>query len=102
MQMIDITINDDITVALFLKHDPRQSLESDQPQKLDHCTSVDQAIAIIGGDVKGFIGLLAETGVKANRKAIYYWRSTNKFPANMTWLVETLLNERGYAPVFDI
>ena len=102
MKMIDLTVSDYVTVYLFLKRDPRQSFKSDRPLKLDHCTSVDQAIAIIGGDISGFIRLLAKTDVKANRKAIYHWRSINKFPANMTWLIETLLNRRGYAPVFKI
>jgi hypothetical protein len=101
--MIDLTTTDYGDVYQLLRRDPRQSLQSDRPLKLKHCTSVDQAIAMLGGDIAGFVTLLSErTGKEFHYKQIAHWRSKNKFPANMTWLMETMLNEQGYAPVFEI
>lgn len=102
--MIDLTTTEYGDVYQLLRRDPRQSLQSDQPRKLKHCRSVDRAIAILGGDMHGFVALLNSTvdDEEFHYKQVAHWRSKNKFPANMTWLIEKLLNERGYAPVFKI
>jgi hypothetical protein len=70
-----------------------------------HVTSVKQAIEILGG-MKAFLAIpwQSPTGEPAplNYKQVAHWVTKDKFPANMTYAIETLLNQKGYAPQWDI